>query len=168
MKRIAGYGCILTAFCLSAGQTAWAQTETASKLDTGDTAWVLASAALVLFMTPGLALFYGGMARQKNILSTIMHSYFIMGIVSVQWVLFGYSLAFGPDVGSVLGSLEHLGNPGQVAIQAVGVVATVVYSFVLTYILLRVVDATIGLRASEEEEMLGLDLSQHGERAYGL
>ncbi len=69
---------------------------------------MLASTALVLFMTPGLALFYGGMARQKNILSTIMHSFFIMGIVSIQWVLVGYTLAFGPDVGGVLGGLDHL------------------------------------------------------------
>jgi Amt family ammonium transporter len=60
------------------------------------------------------------------------------------------------------------GHPGQVVIQAVGVVATVVYSFVLTYVLLKVVDATMGLRATEEEEVMGLDLSQHGERAYGL
>ena len=107
MKRIAGYGSILTALSLW-GAPAWAQEGTASKIDTGDTAWVLASAALVLFMTPGLALFYGGMTRQKNILSTVMHSFFIMGIVSVQWALVGYTLAFGPDVGSVLGNFDHL------------------------------------------------------------
>src|SRR5215475_495697 len=107
MKRIAGYGCILTGLCLWAGQ-ACGQEGTVPKIDTGDTAWMLASAALVLFMTPGLALFYGGMTRQKNILSTVMHSFFIMGIVSVQWALIGYTLAFGPDVGSVLGNLEHL------------------------------------------------------------
>jgi len=60
------------------------------------------------------------------------------------------------------------GNPGQLIIQAIGVVTTIFYSFVLTYILLKIVDATMGLRASEEEEVMGLDLSQHGERAYGL
>jgi Amt family ammonium transporter len=107
MERIARYGCILTTLCLWAGQ-ALGQEGAAAKIDTGDTAWVLASAALVLFMTPGLALFYGGMTRQKNILSTVMHSFFIMGIVSVQWVLVGYTLSFGPDVGSVIGGLEHL------------------------------------------------------------
>ena len=107
MERMARYGFVLTALCLWAGR-ALGDDEVAGKLDTGDTAWVLASAALVLFMTPGLALFYGGMTRQKNILSTVMHSFFIMGIVSIQWVLVGYTLSFGPDMGSVLGSLEHL------------------------------------------------------------
>ena len=64
-----------------------------------DTAWVLVSAALVLFMIPGLALFYGGMVRQKNVLSTMMHSFVAMGIVGVQWVVMGYTLAFGDDIG---------------------------------------------------------------------
>ncbi|BCS52149.1 ammonium transporter [Geobacter sp. SVR] len=67
-------------------------------LNTGDTAWMLVSAALVLLMIPGLALFYGGMVRQKNVLSTMMHSLVAMGIVGVQWTLIGYSLAFGGDV----------------------------------------------------------------------
>ncbi len=66
-------------------------------LNTGDTAWMLVSSALVLFMIPGLAFFYGGMVRQKNVLSTIMHSFVAMGIVGVQWAIIGYSLAFGPD-----------------------------------------------------------------------
>ncbi len=77
-------------------------------IDSGDTAWMLASAALVLFMTPGLALFYGGMTRHKNVLGTIMHSFFIMGVVSVQWAVIGYSLAFGPDIGSFIGGLDHV------------------------------------------------------------
>lgn len=66
-------------------------------LNTGDTAWMLISSALVLFMIPGLAFFYGGMVRQKNVLSTMMHSFVAMGIVGVQWAVIGYSLAFGPD-----------------------------------------------------------------------
>ncbi len=66
-------------------------------LNTGDTAWMLVAAALVLLMTPGLGFFYGGMVRSKNILSTLMHSYVAMGIVVVQWAIIGYSLAFGPD-----------------------------------------------------------------------
>ena len=66
-------------------------------LNTGDTAWMLVSAALVLFMIPGLAFFYGGMVRSKNVLSTMMHSFVAMGIVGVQWAIIGYSLAFGPD-----------------------------------------------------------------------
>src|SRR5438045_4188032 len=91
MRRIARYGCV-AAVCLSAAQ-AMAQEGAASTLDTGDTAWMLASAALVLFMTPGLALFYGGMTRQKNMLGTIMHSYFIIGLVSIHWAVIGYTLA---------------------------------------------------------------------------
>ncbi|CAG0966755.1 ammonium transporter [Geobacter sp.] len=71
-------------------------------LNTGDTAWMLVSSALVLLMIPGLALFYGGMVRQKNVLSTMMHSFVAMGIVGVQWAIIGYSLAFGPDAGGGL------------------------------------------------------------------
>ncbi len=81
-------------------------------LDTGDTAFVLVSTALVMIMTPGLALFYGGMVRRKNVLSTIMQSFIIICLVSVQWVLFGYSLAFGPDQGHLTGTLEWLGLKG--------------------------------------------------------
>jgi Amt family ammonium transporter len=83
-----------------------------SKIDTGDTAWMLTSAALVLLMTPGLALFYGGMVRTKNVLGTIMQSFIIMAVISVQWVLWGYSLAFGPDVGGVIGNLSWFGLNG--------------------------------------------------------
>ena len=83
-----------------------------AKIDTGDTAFVLISAALVLLMTPALALFYGGMCRTKNVLSTIMQSFFIIGIISIQWVLFGYSLAFGPDIGHFIGSLDWIGLSG--------------------------------------------------------
>lgn len=107
-KRIGRDWCIVTTLGLLWATQAAAQEGAASTLDTGDTAWVLASAALVLFMTPGLALFYGGMTRHKNILSTIMHSFFIIGIVTVQWVVVGYTLSFGTDVGSAIGSLEHL------------------------------------------------------------
>src|ERR687891_543037 len=81
-------------------------------MDTGDTAWVLASSALVLFMTPGLALFYAGMVRSKNVLGTLMHSVFAMGLISVLWVIAGYTLAFGPDIGGFIGGLDHLGFSG--------------------------------------------------------
>ena len=67
-------------------------------MDTGDTAWMLTSTALVMIMLPGLALFYGGLVRRKNVLSTIMHSFFGLALVSVVWVIVGFSLAFGPDV----------------------------------------------------------------------
>src|SRR5512134_3566636 len=85
----------------------------ASKIDKGDTAWMLTSSALVLMMTaPGLALFYGGLVRQKNALGTIMQSFIIMALISVQWVLWGYSLAFGPDKGGIIGGLEWVGLRG--------------------------------------------------------
>jgi Amt family ammonium transporter len=73
-----------------------------------DTAWILVSMALVMFMIPGLALFYGGLVRSKNVLSTFMHSFFSMALVSVVWVLVGYSLAFGTSVGGVFGGMDHL------------------------------------------------------------
>jgi len=84
-----------------------------SQIDKGDTAWILTSAALVLLMTaPGLALFYGGMVRQKNALATLMQSFIIMAVISIQWVLWGYSLAFGPDRGGLIGGLEYVGLRG--------------------------------------------------------
>ncbi len=77
-------------------------------MNTGDTAWILVSTALVMLMTPGLAFFYGGLVRTKNVLSTIMHSWFILALVSVTWVVFGYTLAFGPSQGGLIGGLDHL------------------------------------------------------------
>ncbi len=85
----------------------------AAKIDSGDTAWLLTSSALVLLMTaPGLALFYGGMVRQKNALATIMQSFIVLALISVQWVLWGYSLAFGPDKGGIVGGLDWFGLRG--------------------------------------------------------
>lgn len=81
-------------------------------IDTGDTTFVMISAALVMLMTPGLALFYGGMVRKKNVLATIMQSFSVIAIASVQWVLIGYTLAFGPDQGHLIGSLDWLGFNG--------------------------------------------------------
>jgi len=78
-------------------------------ISSGDTAWILVSSALVLLMTPGLALFYGGMARRKNLLSTIMMSFAIMGLIGIIWALWGYSLSFGTDVASFIGGLNFLG-----------------------------------------------------------
>jgi len=83
------------------------------QINAGDTAWVLTSSALVLAMiVPGLALFYGGMVRSKNVLSTMMHSFIAICLVSVVWVFWGYSLAFGPDVGGIVGSLDLAGLAG--------------------------------------------------------
>jgi Amt family ammonium transporter len=78
-------------------------------LNAGDTAYVLISAAMVMFMTPGLALFYGGMVRAKNVLATVMQSFFAIGLVSVLWVLAAYSLAFGPDKAHLIGGLDYVG-----------------------------------------------------------
>jgi Amt family ammonium transporter len=77
-----------------------------------DTVFVLLSTALVMLMTPGLALFYGGMVRQKNVLGTIMHSFICLGLVSLIWVFWGYSLSFGPDLGGLIGGLDFLGLKG--------------------------------------------------------
>ncbi len=81
-------------------------------LDSGDTAWLLVSAALVLLMTPALALFYAGMVRRKNVLSTFMHSFTAIPIVSALWVLFGYSLAFGPTHAGLIGGFSYVGLAG--------------------------------------------------------
>jgi Amt family ammonium transporter len=88
---------------------AWAGEVT---VDTGDTAWLMAATALVMLMTPGLALFYGGMSRRKNVLNTIMISFIVLGLISVQWVLWGYSLAFGPDKAGLVGGLSWIGLSG--------------------------------------------------------
>lgn len=101
----------LTSSLLSA-VPAFAQTAPAAAIDTGDTAWVLISTALVMIMTPGLALFYGGMVRRKNVLGTIMQSFIAIGLISILWVLYGYSLAFGPDIGHFIGSLKWAGLNG--------------------------------------------------------
>ncbi len=79
------------------------------KIQAADTAFVLVAAALVLLMTPGLGLFYAGMVRRKNALGTILQSFIMVGIVGVLWVLYGYSMAFGPDVGGMI-ELDMLGQ----------------------------------------------------------
>jgi Amt family ammonium transporter len=81
-------------------------------INSGDTAWLLASASLVMLMTPALGFFYGGLVRKKNVLATIMHSFFILCLISVQWVLWGYTLAFGPDIGGLIGGLDWLALRG--------------------------------------------------------
>jgi Amt family ammonium transporter len=82
------------------------------EIDTGDTAWLLGATALVMFMTPGLALFYGGLVRAKNVLGTIMQSFIALGVVSILWVLIGYTLAFGDSVGGMIGGLGFAGFSG--------------------------------------------------------
>lgn len=83
-----------------------------STIDTGDTAWVLISAALVFIMTPGLGFFYGGMVRDKNVLTTIMQSFFIVAMISVEWIILGYAMTFGTDISGFIGSLDKVGLAG--------------------------------------------------------
>ena len=85
---------------------------TAPVTDSGDTAWIMVSSALVMLMVPGLALFYGGMVRRKNVLNTIMYSFIALGVITLQWVIVGYSLSFAPDVGGIIGSLKWIGLIG--------------------------------------------------------
>lgn len=95
-------------------------------IDTGDTAWMLTSTLLVLMMTiPGLFLFYGGLVRAKNALGTIMHSFVIVALVSLQWVLIGYTLAFGPDLSGIIGNLDWLGLKGVGPLPFAGYASTV-------------------------------------------
>ena len=89
-----------------------AQATAAPKIDSGDTAYVLASAGLVMLMTPGLAFFYGGLVRRKNILSILMQCMMVLCLVTLQWIFFGYSLSFGPDVGGLIGNLDWMGLSG--------------------------------------------------------
>jgi ammonium transporter, Amt family len=100
-------------------------------MDSGDTAWMLASTALVMIMLPGLALFYGGLVRRKNVLSTIMHSFFGLALVSVVWVIVGFSLAFGPDVGGLglIGGLDYIGFNG------VGLEPSTIYAVTIPFLL---------------------------------
>ena len=117
MERQFGHGARMTILALfpvvMAPATTSAETIAAAPVSGADTAWVLVSAALVLAMTvPGLALFYGGLVRSKNVLGTIMHSFVILCLISLFWVLLGYSLAFGPDVKGVIGSLAWAGLSG--------------------------------------------------------
>lgn len=110
-KGIVGFAGTIAAVLLISVIPALA--EEAGDINAGDTAWVLFSAALVMLMTPAVGLFYGGMVRKKNVLSIIMQSFIILAIISIQWVLFGYSLAFGHDTGTgLIGNLEWFGLNG--------------------------------------------------------
>jgi Amt family ammonium transporter len=110
-----------------------------SEIDTGDTAWVMTSAALVLFMTPGLAFFYGGMVRSKNVLAMLMQNFFAMGIVTILWVLFGYSLAFGaPGNEGLIGNFDFVGlkdlTNSNVVLGAPSTIPTIAFvAFQLTF-----------------------------------
>ncbi len=103
------------------------------EINTGDTGWVLISAALVMLMTPALGFFYGGLVRRKNVLATIMHSFFILALISVQWVLWGYTLAFGTDIGGFIGGLDFLGLRGVGAEPNADYAATIPHSAFMVF-----------------------------------
>src|SRR2546426_7547643 len=103
-------------------------------MNSGDTAWMLMATALVMIMLPGLALFYGGLVPRKNVLSTIMHSFFGLAIVSVVWVLVGFSLAFGPDA-NLLGIPGLVGNFSFVGFFNVGLEPSTVYATTIPFVL---------------------------------
>ena len=102
-------------------------------MNNGDTAWLLVSAALVMIMTPALAMFYGGMVRRKNILSTIMQSFIVIALISVEWMLVGYSAAFGPDLGGVIGDLSWFALAGVGIEPFKGYAATVPHQAFMIY-----------------------------------
>ncbi len=95
---------ILSAFIIICVYSAGQYQELSSAIDTGDTAWMLVASAFVLLMTPGLSFFYGGMVDKKNIISTMLQSFIALGVVSVLWVMFGFSLAFGDSLGGIIGN----------------------------------------------------------------
>jgi Amt family ammonium transporter len=131
MRRKLSFGTIAAALALAALPGLALGAEGDPVADSGDTAWMLAATALVMIMLPGLALFYGGLVRRKNVLSTIMHSFFGLAIVSVVWVLVGFSLAFGPDVGG----FGLVGNLDFVGFMNVGLVPSTVYAVTIPFVL---------------------------------
>jgi ammonium transporter, Amt family len=131
MRRKLSIGSIAAALALAALPGMALAAEGDPVADSGDTAWMLAATALVMIMLPGLALFYGGLVRRKNVLSTIMHSFFGLAIVSVVWVLIGFSLAFGPDVNG----MGLIGNLDFVGFFNVGLEPSAVYAVTIPFVL---------------------------------
>ena len=125
------FGGLTAGGLLAALPTVALAAEEAAPIDSGNTAWLLISTALVMVMLPGLALFYGGLVRRKNVLSTIMHSFFGLALVSIVWVLVGFSLAFGTDVGGLglIGGLDYVGFMG------VGLTPSATYATTVPFVL---------------------------------
>ena len=108
-------------------------------INSGDTAWLLISTAMVILMTPALAFFYGGMVRNKNILSTIMMSFGILALVSILWVVYGYSISFGPDRGGIIGALDWIGLTG------VGQAPSTVYATTVPHLAFMIFQAAVAI-----------------------
>jgi ammonium transporter, Amt family len=135
-----------------AGSTAAIPSAAVSAIDTGDTAWVLISSLLVLMMTiPGLALFYGGLVRKKNVLSVLMQCFMITCLISIQWVLWGYSLSFGPDIKSFIGSLDWAGLKGVGLSPAPAYAATIPHqAFMIFQMMFAVITPAVVIGAFAE------------------
>ena len=108
-------------------------------VNSGDTAWLLVSTALVMLMTPAVAFFYGGMVRRKNVLSTVMMSFSVLALVSILWILYGYSLSFGPDKGGAIGGLDWIGLMG------VGQEPSSVYAITVPHLAFMMFQATFAI-----------------------
>ena len=124
-------------------------------MDTGNNAWVLTSAALILFMTPGLAFFYGGMVRSKNVLGMLMQNVFAMGLISVIWAVLGFTLAFGGD-SSLLGNLDHKTAPVWVLLLFVVGVGTMITFALITGALRHISATKVGITAMVEPVTAGI------------
>ena len=132
-------GGVLFLALLGLSRTAWAAIPEAPAISGADTAWVLISAALVFLMTPGLAFFYGGLVRRKNMLSILMQCFMLICVITLQWVFFGYSLAFGPDVKGLIGNLSWAG------LQGVGLDPFVAYSGTIPHQLFMIYQAMFAI-----------------------
>ena len=130
-------------------------------MDSGDLSWMLMGTALVVFMVPGQALFYGDMVRSRNVLNMLMMNMYCIGAVPIVWVFVSYSLGNSHDGGGFLDG-GWIGNLDQ----AVAIGSVVVFSFVVTFAIVKVVDLVICLRVDEETEIVGLDQAIHAESAY--
>ena len=129
-------------------------------MDSGDLSWMLMGTALVVFMVPGQALFYGGMVRSRNLLNMLMMNMYCIGAVPIVWVLVSYSLGNSHDGEDFLDG-GWIGNLDQ----AVAIGSVVVFSFVVTFAIVKVIDLVIGVRVDEETEIVGLDQAIHAESA---
>ena len=130
-------------------------------MDSGDLSWMLMGTALVVFMVPGQALFYGGMVCSRNVLNMVMMNMYCIGAVPIVWVLVSYSLGNSHDGGGFLDG-GWIGNLDQ----AVAIGSVVVFSFMVTFAIVKVIDLVIGLRVDEETEIVGLDQAIPAESAY--
>jgi Amt family ammonium transporter len=149
MKKFSYLFILMLILMMVASSTAWAD----DALDTGDNAWILACSALVLLMTPGLAFFYGGMSSVKNMNNMIMMVFLCMAVVSIQWVLWGYALAFGADHGSVIGGLGKAGLYGITPDSLSGTLSE--YTFVAFQLTFAIITVALILGAVEGRMKFG-------------